>query len=198
LRTENFHGATFNKDGKERKARLEDGYQEAGYRSGWQVLCNSLGAVVAAILWNAAFSPQSFQARLVRRWISVNVGEGIVADGSWCVLSGKVGNGWSRRFMFAALGHFSCCLGDTLASELGILSRSPPRLITTFRVVPPGTNGGVTALGTMASVFGGGIIGLLIGGTAVVENGECGMRVVLDSLMWGLVGGGFVAFSVIR
>ncbi|TBU36320.1 integral membrane protein DUF92-domain-containing protein, partial [Dichomitus squalens] len=51
--------------------------------------------------------------------------------------------------------HFACCLGDTLASELGILSRSPPILITTLKRVPPGTNGGLSVLGTLASVGGG-------------------------------------------
>lgn len=89
--------------------------------------------------------------------------------------------------------HFGCCLGDTLASELGILARSKPRLITTFRVVPPGTNGGVTVFGTMASVVGGGFIGMLIGSTLIVENGACGREwemVLMDCIGWGLIGGG--------
>lgn len=39
---------------------------------------------------------------------------------------------------------------------MGILSKSKPRLITspTLRVVPPGTNGGVTPTGLLAGLFG--------------------------------------------
>ncbi|TBU41905.1 integral membrane protein DUF92-domain-containing protein, partial [Dichomitus squalens] len=48
--------------------------------------------------------------------------------------------------------HFACCLGDTLASELGILSRSRPILISTLKPVPPETNGGLSVVGTLASV----------------------------------------------
>ena len=45
---------------------------------------------------------------------------------------------------------------DTFSSELGILSSSKPRLLTSlnFRQVPPGTNGGVTLAGTLAGFAG--------------------------------------------
>lgn len=52
-------------------------------------------------------------------------------------------------------------MGDTLASELGMLSSSKPRMITTGAVVHPGCNGGVTTWGTLCSLAGGTFIGLL-------------------------------------
>ena len=60
----------------------------------------------------------------------------------------------------ALIAHHSTNLADTLASELGILSNSKPFLIISGRTVPPGTNGGVTALGTAFSALGGCIIGI--------------------------------------
>lgn len=99
-------------DGKKQKARLEDGYQEAGYRSGWQVLSNSAAAVAAAFLWNAIFVPSSIQARLSRN-LGLNVPEllnlGRVptydrGPTGWCPTDVAVSDGLSRLLVFAALG----------------------------------------------------------------------------------------------
>lgn len=50
---------------------------------------------------------------------------------------------------------------DTWATEIGVLSRQAPRLIThPGRVVEPGTSGGITSLGTTAALAGAAFIGL--------------------------------------
>lgn len=58
------------------------------------------------------------------------------------------------------IANYAAVAADTFSSELGILSKSKPRLITswTFRQVPPGTNGGVTAHGLGAGLLGSVII----------------------------------------
>lgn len=58
--------------------------------------------------------------------------------------------------------NYAAVSADTFSSELGILSKSKPRLITspTLRVVPPGTNGGVTAAGLLAGVAGAFLVAL--------------------------------------
>jgi uncharacterized protein (TIGR00297 family) len=59
------------------------------------------------------------------------------------------------------VSHHATCLSDTLASELGILARSSPVLVTQpWRKVPPGTNGGITLMGCFWSTMGGFLIGL--------------------------------------
>jgi len=52
--------------------------------------------------------------------------------------------------------NYAAVAADTFSSELGIISSSKPRLITspTLREVPPGTNGGVTAIGILAGFLG--------------------------------------------
>ena len=68
-------------------------------------------------------------------------------------------------FVMAAFGNYGGFIGsiatataDTLASEVGVVEQ--PRLITTFKKVPPGTDGGISVVGTAAGIIGAGIIGV--------------------------------------
>jgi uncharacterized protein (TIGR00297 family) len=60
----------------------------------------------------------------------------------------------------AFVGAMATVTGDTWATELGVLSKQPPRLLTTWKRVDPGTSGGISAAGTLASVAGSLTIGL--------------------------------------
>ncbi len=53
---------------------------------------------------------------------------------------------------------------DTWATELGVLSPHPPRLITDLRrTVEMGTSGGITLIGTLSALAGASVIGALAG-----------------------------------
>jgi uncharacterized protein (TIGR00297 family) len=103
---------------------------------------------------------------------------------------------------YAFLGAMGTVNADTWATELGVLSKQPPRLITSGKKVPAGTSGGITAIGTLAALGGGLFIGLVAwglsrgagwlsgeplpgwGGMAIVVTGFGGLAGALfDSLL---------------
>jgi uncharacterized protein (TIGR00297 family) len=80
------------------------------------------------------------------------------------------------------VGVMGTVTADTWATELGTLSQRPPRLITNGRVVPVGTSGGISRLGTAVSFCG----GLLIGMTAALFTGQWALA--LAGSIGGLAG----------
>jgi uncharacterized protein (TIGR00297 family) len=64
---------------------------------------------------------------------------------------------------WAYAGALAAVNADTWATELGILSTTPPRIITTGKITEKGASGGVTLAGTLAAVIGSTVIGVAAG-----------------------------------
>ncbi|HLV43340.1 MAG TPA: DUF92 domain-containing protein [Aggregatilineales bacterium] len=95
--------------------------------------------------------------------------KGSVRDLGQALANGGAGAGIAAlAFLFlpepvmlaAFVGAMATVNADTWATEIGVLSRRTPRLITTLQPVERGTSGGVTWLGTLATAAGGLAIGL--------------------------------------
>lgn len=94
----------------------------------------------------------------------------VLANGGWGALLAVANAVWPQPFLFAAfVGSMAAVNADTWATEVGVLSRQPPRLVTTGRPVPVGTSGGVSALGTAATALGGVTIGVVAAVLSVVD-----------------------------
>jgi len=73
--------------------------------------------------------------------------------------------------LFAAfVGTMATVNADTWGTEVGVLSPTPPRLVTNGQPVPTGTSGGVSFLGTLAALAGGLFIGLVALVLRLVES----------------------------
>ncbi len=72
------------------------------------------------------------------------------------ILSGAESWTW-----IAYAGAMATVNADTWATELGILNPKPPRLITNGQIVEAGTSGGISLLGTLATLGGAALIGLV-------------------------------------
>ncbi|KAH9307209.1 hypothetical protein KI387_035120 [Taxus chinensis] len=130
-----FTSSKLTKLGTEKKRKNDAEYKEGGQRDWMQVLVNS--SIATALALGVAY---------LTGWNDICLNSEKAP-----LVTGLIGG---------ILGHYACCNGDTWSSEIGVLSSSQPRLITTFKHVPHGTNGAVTIAGLLAAAAGGAVIGL--------------------------------------
>ncbi|PNP58006.1 hypothetical protein THARTR1_02164 [Trichoderma harzianum] len=112
-----------------------------GPRTHVQVFANSLAASILSVL---------HANQLYARAAALKTPGAPEPNGSMCYSWG------GDLFIVGIIANYAAVAADTFSSELGILSKSEPRLITslTLRKVPRGTNGGVTLLGLGAGLLG--------------------------------------------
>ncbi|GAA6011208.1 hypothetical protein JCM10207_005539 [Rhodosporidiobolus poonsookiae] len=154
-----------------------------GNRTAAQVACNALVGCACAVAWRVLYSGES----------ALSAGEQWEGE-RWCVVE-RFGEGDARRYsralVLAAVAFWGACCGDTFASELGILSLRPPILLTTLRPTPRGTNGAVSPWGTLVSLLGGALVGVLAAGTMALQGqlGACGARGMTEVVVVGAAAG---------
>ncbi|XXG63734.1 hypothetical protein AAC387_Pa05g1850 [Persea americana] len=148
-----FTSSKLTKYGEEKKRIIDADFKEGGQRDWIQVLANSgIATALVVIVGNLT----GWQDKCLDSKDSALV---------TCLIGGVI-------------GQYACCNGDTWSSELGMLSDAQPRLITTFKPVRKGTNGGVTTTGLVAAAAAG-LCGSLIDsvlGATVQFSGFCTIR----------------------
>ncbi|NXF43559.1 TMM19 protein, partial [Oceanites oceanicus] len=121
---------------KEIKKQIDSEYKEGGQRNWVQVFCNGGVPTELAVLYMIENGPGEIPIDFSKQYTA-----------SWMCLS--------------LLGALACSAGDTWASEIGsVMSKSKPRLITTWKKVPVGTNGAITLVGLLSSLLGGMAVGI--------------------------------------
>jgi uncharacterized protein (TIGR00297 family) len=126
-----------------------------------------------------------------RGWKNTFANGGVAAISAYSILL-------FGEYVFAAtfLGALATTTADTLATEIGLLSKSRPRLITNlYQKVGAGTSGGISLIGEIMVILSCLLIGIssiMVGFTET--TGFSNIQVITITIIGGLVGAHFDSF----
>jgi uncharacterized membrane protein len=112
------------------KAKLEDGYAQGGQRNAIQVFANSILATIVAIVFYIYCGEDTYNISFKPSSVKDNTGAHEVVSflGVYSIEKGVL----ASYLLALYIAHYACATADTWASELGILSKSQPRLVTSL------------------------------------------------------------------
>lgn len=91
-------------------------------------------------------------------------------------------------FIVAFLGSIGAAMSDTVATEVGLLSKSKPRLIVNLKkFVEPGTSGGVTLIGELACVTSALVITAIGTALGILSGGYRTLSAAAISVIFGAI-----------
>lgn len=146
-----------------------------------------LGGLGWALLLLAFFISSSALSRLFGRRknrLELNYAKGSERDAGQVLANGGVAGLFVLAHAFLPIqtwpwvgcaAALAAANADTWATELGALSRKPPRMITTGRAAEPGTSGAVSLAGTLAALGGAALVAAI---AALLWRGHTGLALV--------------------
>lgn len=141
-------------------------------RDAWQVIANGGVFAVLAVL------------TILVRWYAVT--DGRISGGPDDHSFDDSTAAMTVTFAVAAAGALAAAAADTFATEIGTLARAEPRSIRSWQLVPAGTSGAITAIGTIASIAGAVLVALcatVVGLTPIAAMPAIVMAGILGSLV---------------
>jgi uncharacterized protein (TIGR00297 family) len=89
----------------------------------------------------------------------------------------------SDQFVFAFVASLGAAFADTSESEIGQLLGRAPRLITTLRKVPRGTDGAISLYGTLAGLAAAGLTAILALALGLIDASTTTLLIALSAFL---------------
>ena len=153
-----------------------------------------LGGETAAVILIVFFLTGSWLAKLNHLWLEKHKhpwqdtrrnGLQVWANGFWLCVFLVIWYATQQQMWYViAIATLAVANADTWATEIGTLTdRFRTLLITNFKPVPAGVNGGVSVNGTLASILGSVLIAAVYGGLTVQNNTTDFLIILLSGVL---------------